>query len=160
MAEEYVIRVTADESLQAKKKPVSIPGGSSESEDKTADNGDAYIESSKLVWTSAIVPASKAVVSSSLSMIGLSTGNNKLQQRMNIATSVYGKMAGAYQNAKAAAAIAGPMGAAASVTASAIMEVTSIATTSVKHDIEYRNEQQRLGVLNDRAGLTTNRRRR
>lgn len=163
MAEEYVIRVTADGSVQDKEKPIAMPNGGGSNTGgaiPTAENGSPYIKSAKLVAAGAMVPAVKAIASTSVSMIGISTGNNKLQQKMNIAASMYGKASGAFQGAVAGFALAGPVGAVAAVASSAITEATQMASTAMRLNIEYRNEQERLGVMQDRAGLTTNRRRR
>lgn len=163
MAEEYVIRVTADGSVQDKEKPIAMPnggGGNTGGAIPTAENGSPYIKTAKMVATTAMVPAVKAITSTAVSMIGLSTGQNKLQQKVNIATSVINKGYSAYQGAATWFMIAGPAGAMASLASSAITEATQMASTAMRLNIEYRNEQERLGVMQDRAGLTTNRRRR
>lgn len=160
MAEEYVIRVTADESMQDRKNPVAIPGGSSESKPPATENGDPYVQSAKLVATGALMPAAKAITSTAVGTIGLATGNNKLQQQINVATSVVNKGFDVFHGAAAGFALAGPTGAIAAVASSAVIEATQIASVVIRHNIEYRNEQQKLGVMNERAGLTTNRRRR
>lgn len=165
MAEEYVIRITADGSAQdSGTVPVAIPGAGGVTKPKastpSATPGDASVQLTKMVATGALVPAVTTLASTGVSMVGLATGNNKMQQRINIATSMASKGAGLINTVTTYGAIGGPIGAIAGVAVWGIGEATNVMATAMRHDIEHRNECYKLGVTRERAGLTTNRRRR
>lgn len=165
MAEEYVIRITADGSAQdSGTVPVAIPGAGGVTTPKastpSATSGDASVQLTKMVATGALVPAVTTLASTGVSMVGLATGNNKMQQRINIATSMASKGSAAFGSAKVGFAVGGPAGAAVGIAVWGIGEATNVMATAMRHDIEHRNECYKLGVTRERAGLTTNRRRR
>lgn len=165
MAEEYVIRITADGSVQdSGTVPVAIPGAGGVATPKastpSATPGDASVKLTKMVATGALVPAVTTLASTGVSMIGLATGNNKMQQRINIATSLVSEGAAAFGSAKVGFAFGGPVGAAVGLAVWAISKAPNVMATAVIRDVEHRNECYKLGVTRERAGLTTNRRRR
>ena len=164
MAEEYVIRIKADASAQDEKSvPVAMPsqGGVSTPSvsKKAADAGEVSAKVSNMVVKGALVPAVTTAASTSVSLVGLQTGNNKLQLQIDIARDAVSRGSSLIGSASGGAAIAGPIGAAVGVAVWGIQQATQIGSTMMRHNIEYNNEQQRLGVLRDRAGLATNRRR-
>lgn len=164
MAEEYVIRIKADASAQDEASiPVAVPsqGGVSTPSvsKKVADAGEVSAKISNMVVKGALVPAVTTAASTSVSLVGLQTGNNKLQLQINIARSTWESGSALYGSVKAGMALGGPAGAVAGAAVWGIQQATQIGATAMRHSIEYNNEQQRLGVLRDRAGLATNRRR-
>lgn len=164
MAEEYVIRIKADASAQDEKSvPVAMPsqGGVSTPSvsKKVADTGEVSVKISNMVVKGALVPAVTTMASTAVSMVGLQTGNNKLQMQIDIARDAVGRGASLIGSASGGAAVAGPIGAAVGAAVWGIQQATQIGSTMMRHNIEYNNEQQQLGVLRDRAGLATNRRR-
>lgn len=148
--EEYVIRITADESVQEKeaqtyKLPVAIPtnptfsaahqsliqGGASKLLSGTS------IPTSSLTATGAVIAVAAAAIpiaSTAVDLMALQTGNHKLQQKMHAAQNMVSLLT--------------PQG------------LYNAAITSARFDIEHQNECRKLGVLRERAGITTNRRRR
>lgn len=159
MAEEYVIRITADPAAQEEKKaPVAMPNGSGVSAPPAPADTSANV--GKMVAKAALAPALATLASTSVGMIGLTTGNNRVQQRMNLATSMISKGTSLYSTAATFAAVGGPAGAIAGVAAWTIGEAAQMSATAIRHNVEYRNECYKLGVTRERAGLTTNRRRR
>ena len=167
MAEEYVIRIKADGDAQSGNRiPLAVPGDNgvntpqsqSQSPAPTGAGGSSG-QLSKMVVTGALVPAVTAVASTAVGSIGLATGNNKLQQRVNIAMSAASKAGGLWSSVAGGSAIGGPVGAAVGAAVWAMGQATEVATTVIKHHVEYNNECQRLGVLRDRAGIATDRRR-
>lgn len=170
MAEEYVIRIKADASAQDEKSvPVAMPsqgGVSTPSVSKKVADADAVSANiSNMVVKGALVPAATTMASTAVSMVGLQTGNNKLQLQIDIARDIVSRGSALYSTAANGIAVAksvgvaGPIGAAVGVAVWGIQQATQIGSTMMRHNIEYNNEQQRLGVLLDRAGLATNRRR-
>lgn len=164
MAEEYIIRIKADGDAQSgKTKPVAIPSDNGVSPPPatppTPSGGGAPADLSKMVVTGALMPAVTTLASTGVSVIGLATGNNKLQQKINIGMSAASKAAGLYSNIAGGAAIAGPVGAAAGAAVWAIGQATQVGATVIRHNIEYNNECVKLGIARDRAGIATDRRR-
>lgn len=164
MAEEYVIRIRAEGDAREDNIPVSMPSGGAVVTPKApqvAGAGDVGVplKLSKMLATSALVPAATALASTSVSMIGLSTGNNKLQQKINTGMSVFSKISSLGSGAMAGFAIGGVPGAIVGVAAVGITQAAEVAGTAIRHNIEYTNEQYRLGIARERAGIMTDRRR-
>lgn len=164
MAEEYVIRIVADQSAKDEKKiPVAMPGdggvSNPTSKSPVSDQGAVSVNMAKMVAAGVLMPAVTTMASTAVGVIGLQTGNNKLQQKINTVTSLASKVSGLSSTVVTYAAIGGPVGAAVGAMAWGIGEAAQISATVMRHNIEYNNECQKLGVLRDRAGIATNRRR-
>lgn len=164
MAEEYVIRIKADASAQdGETVPVAVPGqggvNNPSVSPKIPDTDAAGAKLSSMVVKGALLPAVTTMASTAVSMVGLQTGNNKMQMQIDIARDIVSRGSSLVGNAAGGFAIAGPVGAAVGAAVWSIQQATQIGSTMMRHGIEYNNECQRLGVLRDRAGLATNRRR-
>ena len=148
--EQYVIRITADESVQEResqthKMPVAIPTNpafptANQSLVKSGASkllSGTSIPSSSLIATGSLFAAGVAfiqpIASNAVDLMALQTGNHKLQQKMHTVQNM--------------ASLLTPQG------------LGQAAVTAIRHDIEYNNECQRLGVLRERAGIATSRRR-
>lgn len=164
MAEEYIIRIQAEGDAQDSNIPIAMPSAGGVTTPKApqvpaAGGADVQAKISKMVAASALIPAATALLSTSVSMIGLSTGNNKLQQKINTGMAMWSKAASLASGGMAGFAIGGVPGAIAGVAAAGIMQAAEVAGTAMRHNIEYTNEQYRLGVARERAGIMTDRRR-
>jgi hypothetical protein len=89
MAEEYIIRIKADESAQNKKSiPVAVPskGGVSKPSvsKKVADDGEVSAKISNMVVKGALVPAVTTAASTSVSLVGLQTGTTSCSCRSTL----------------------------------------------------------------------------
>ncbi|MBO5670851.1 MAG: hypothetical protein J6S41_04815 [Clostridia bacterium] len=163
MAEEYIIRIQAEGDAQTGESiPVAVPtqGGVSVRTITPPDSGSGVgTQLSRMVVTGALMPAITTLASTAVSTIGLQTGNNKLQQRINIGMSLASKAAGLYGSVSGGMIIGGVPGAIVGAAIFGIQEAASVSGNYMRHQFEYQNENNRLGVLRERAGMATNRRR-
>lgn len=164
MADEYIITIRAEASAQdADKIPVAIPsngGVQVPSASKPAsETGATSAALGKMVVTGALIPIATTIASTSLSNISIKTGNNKLQQKIENVKTVAGMAQSVGAAALAGFAVGGIPGTVVGAMIGAVGQAANIGTTMARSSIEYQNEQIKLGVSRERAGIMTNRRR-
>lgn len=162
MAEEYVIRIKADESAQSEDTvPVAIPSQSGVSPPAVSkpQKTDTSASIRSMVVSGALMPALTTIASTAVSMVGLQTGNNRLQQKINVASSIAGKLAGAVGSIAAGYVVGNVPGAIVSAVAWSVNEAADLSKNVTRYGIDRQNEAYKLGVSRESAGIMTNRRR-
>ena len=152
---EYVIRIENNAETEIE-SPVA---SSAPNENKATKNQKEMSTSGKaatFIASKAVSPAVKSVTTHITSSVGISTGSQELQQKTDLAVSLFHTASGALSSAFSAAALFGPAGFAVGI-------ATSLAGVAVQYGIkqsqvahQMRVEEEQLALYRSRFGAGFN----